>query len=35
MTIVQMAIIGLVFHWALRIPREPVAIRDRSRCNSR
>lgn len=35
MTMVQIALVMLVFHRALRVPRDPATIRDRSRCNSR
>jgi hypothetical protein len=30
MTILQMALILSIFLWALRIPREPVRVRERS-----
>ena len=35
MTILQMAVILIVFHRALRVQREPVRRGARSRCNSR
>ena len=35
MTILQMAVILFVFHRALRVQREPIPRRARSRCNSR
>jgi hypothetical protein len=35
MTILEMAIVLLVFHRAHRVHREPARSRDRSRCNSR
>jgi hypothetical protein len=35
MTILEMAIILLVFQRAYSVPREPARSRDRSRCSSR
>ena len=35
MTILQLAVILFVFHRALRVQREPVRRRARSRCSSR
>ena len=35
MTILQMALVLFVFHRALRVQREPVRSRARSRCHSR
>jgi hypothetical protein len=35
MTILQVAVIVAVFHWALRVPREPDRERDLSRGSRR
>jgi hypothetical protein len=35
MTLLQMAVILFIFHRALRVQREPVRSRARSRCSSR
>ena len=35
MTLLQMAVIFFLFHRALRVQREPVRSRARSRCSSR